>query len=88
MKQVSFRVSLVDNHGKKFYYDRLGSGGGLNLYTGKKPKTKQEREEAEEIPLTFFTEEELVETFITQVRRKHLYSDLRKGYYACAGVSV
>lgn len=88
MKEVSFRVSLIDNHGKRFYYDRLGSEGGLNLYSGTKPRGTKEREETEQIPLESFSEEELIEQFVRQVSRKRILSDLKRGRIAYAGLSV
>ena len=87
MKEVSFRIPLVDGEGREFYYDSKGEGG-LNLYQGKKPRTKQEREENEAIPLKFFTEEQLVKMFVKRIKKKRLYNDLKSGNISCVGLSI
>ncbi|MFT5780345.1 MAG: hypothetical protein ACI837_003307 [Crocinitomicaceae bacterium] len=90
MKEMSFRISLVDNHGRKFYHDRSGMEGELNLFFGKKPKSKPgEDEELEDpVPLNFFSEQVIVEDFMKQIRRKHVLTDLKKGNFAYVGLSI
>lgn len=88
MQQVSFRIPLVKKSGGNFYYDAKGELGGLNLYSGKKPKTKQEREENQAFPLKNYTEEELIALFLRQVQKKRLYSDIRSGRIAFVGLSI
>lgn len=85
MEQVSFRVPLVDNSGKSFYYDPKGNAGGLNLYQGKSPKTKEEREN--QIALTNYTQEEIVGLFMQRVDRK-MISNLKKGNISFVGLSL
>jgi len=85
MEKVSFRVPLVDAQGKSFYYDPKGNAGGLNLYKGKSPKTKEEREN--QIALSNFTQEELVAIFIQRIDRKML-SNLKKGNISFVGMSL
>ena len=88
LKEVSFRIPLVDDKNRKFYYDSKGSGGGLNLYFGKKPRGEQERDEAEQIPLPFYSETELLSLFIREVKRQGIYADLKRGLYAYVGLHV
>ncbi len=85
MQQVSFRVPLVDHEKDAFYYDPKGSEGGLNLYKGKRPKTKEEREN--QIALRNYSQQELVELFVDEIDRKIL-SNLKKGNIGFAGISV
>ncbi|MCR9172170.1 MAG: hypothetical protein NXI10_06745 [bacterium] len=85
MEQVSFRVPLVDVMGNSFYYDPKGNAGGLNLYRGKSPKTKEEREN--QVPLRKYSQEELVEIFMRRMDKKMLNS-LRKGNIAFVGLSL
>jgi hypothetical protein len=90
MKEMSFRISLVDNHGRRFYHDRQGPEGELNLFFGKRPTKKAgEDEEVEDpVPLNFFSEQVMVESFLKQIRRKNVLSDLKKGNFAYVGLSV
>lgn len=85
MRQVSFRVPLVDTEKEAFYYDSKGNNGGLNLYKGKRPKTKEERESQE--PLRQYSQQELLEIFIKRMDRKIL-ADLKKGNIGFVGLSV
>lgn len=90
-KQISFRIPLADNEGKRFYYDRKGPSGGMNLYTGRKPKKRLDADDEdyeEPIPLNYNTEEVLVEKFLKELRRKSIMADLKRGGFAYAGVSV
>lgn len=88
MEEFSFRIPLVNRAGERYYYDAKGEAGGLNLYRGKKPKTKQEREETEAVPLDFFTEEQLLEIFIKRIRRNRIYQDIKSGNVSCVGLSI
>lgn len=88
LKEISFRIPLVNDRNSKFYYDPKGSGGGLNLYFGRKPKNQREREEINQVPLPLYTESELLDLFITEVKRKGVYSDLKKGLYAYVGLHL
>lgn len=85
MEQVSFRVPLVDDMGESFYYDAKGNADGLNLYTGKRPKTKEERES--QIALTNYSQEEITALFLRMVDRK-IVNNLKKGNIAFVGMSV
>lgn len=90
-KEISFRIKLVNNHGKKFYCDKKIGVSELNLYSGKKPKglTKAEKEELPDpTPLDYFTEKELVDQFWRQLRRNKVIRDLKSGRYACVGINV
>lgn len=88
MRQYSFRIPLVDNFGMKFYYDRSGLNGGLNLYSGTRPKSAEEREEHDPVPLVFFSERVLVEKFMREIRRKRILPDLKRGGFSFVGVSI
>lgn len=90
MKTVSFRITLVNNHGRKFYYDGNGEEGQLNLYLGRKKsfKAKDEEEEPERTPLIFFTGEELLTAFERKIHRDAVWSDLKHGVYSYVGLSV
>ena len=91
MREVSFRIKLVDNHGRRFFYDKKGPEGELNLYSGTvRDKKKAEEEEGTEelTPLSFHDETKLIKEFERQVKRKGLISDLRKGHFAYVGLSV
>lgn len=90
-KEISFRIKLVNNHGKKFYCDKKAGVSDLNLYAGKKPTglTKSEKEERPDpIPLDYFTEENLVDQYVKQLRRQKIMRDLKRGRYACVGINV
>lgn len=90
-KEISFRIKLVNNHGKKFYCDKKVGVSDLNLYSGKKPTglTRSEKEEMPDpIPLDYFTEQDLVDQFIKQLSRKKIMRDLKSGRYACVGINV
>lgn len=90
-KEVSFRIKLVNNHGKRFYCDKKAGVSDLNLYSGKKPTglTKSEKEEQPDpIPLDYFTEQDLVDQFIRQLSRQKIMRDLKAGRYACVGINV
>lgn len=89
--EISFRINLVDNHGKRFYCDKKPGLVDHNLYAGKKPTglTKEEKEELPDpIPLQFFSELELVDQFVQQLKRQKIYRDLKGGRYACVGINV
>lgn len=90
LNAVSFRIKLVNNQGKRFYYDRKGSSGGLNLYTGKKVSNNSADDEDSEsqVPLKYFTEKELVKRFEKELRRKTVITDLKRGSYSFVGLSV
>lgn len=90
LRSAVFRISLVDNEGKQFYYDRNGSPDQLNLFKGTYPTFKERMEEdaPEPEPLRFFSEEEIVQQFERQLRRQSQYSDLRNGNFCCVGISV
>jgi len=90
MKEVSFRISLIDNFGKKFYYDKKGSLANHHLYSGEKPKNNNEEDEnyIEPVPLEYFSEVILVEKFMIEIKRKGLMLDLKKGLYSYIGLSV
>ncbi|MDG1332280.1 MAG: hypothetical protein P8P74_08110 [Crocinitomicaceae bacterium] len=90
-KEISFRVKLVNNHGKKFYCDKKPGICEFNLYAGKKPTglTKEEKENLPDpTPLDYFTEQQLVDQFWRQMRRNKIIKDLKRGRYACVGVNV
>lgn len=90
-REISFRVKLVNNHGRRFYCDKKPGISELNLYAGKKPTglTKEEKEELPDpIPLEYFTEQELVDQFSRQLRRNTMIRDLKRGRYACIGLNV
>lgn len=89
--EISFRIKLVNNHGKRYYYDKRVGLSDHNLYVGKKPKglTKEEKEELPDpIPLSLFTEEELVELFVKQLKKENVIRDVRRGRYSCIGINV
>jgi hypothetical protein len=88
IRSISFRIPLVNNHGKKFYYDRKGAKGELNLFYGSPPKTKLEREKSEQEPLGFFTEEELIEKSLRKMRKRGVFADVKRGYYSYVGVKI
>ena len=90
-KEISFRIMLVNNHGKRFYCDKKVGVSDLNLYSGKKPTglTKSEKEEQPDpVPLDYFTEQDLVNQFMKQLNRQKIMRDLKSGRYACVGISV
>ena len=90
-KEISFRIKLVNNHGRKFYCDKKVGISELNLYAGKKPigLTKEEKEELPDpIPLDYSTEQQLVDQFWRELRRNSIIRDLKRGRYACVGVNV
>ena len=90
-REISFRIKLVNNHGKRFYCDKKVGISELNLYAGKKPTglTKEEREELPDpTPLNYFTEQEIADQLWKQLRRYRIISDLKRGRYACVGLSV
>lgn len=86
---VSFRISLVDNAGRRFYYDRHGAESELNLFQGKRPEFKTAEEDTDEpVPLKFFTQEELVHQFLHALRKQSVYGELKSGVYAGAAISI
>lgn len=85
MKQVSFRVPLVKLIGRKFYYDPKGKDGGSNLYMGKRPLTKEEREN--QIALGNYSMRELGDLFMDLIPRK-IRAELDKGNIAYVGLNV
>jgi len=91
MKEVSFRISLIDNYGKKFYYDKDGTIVQHNLYSGKKPIKNDDYNDEDYIepkPLSYFSEKVLVEKFLKEVKRKGMKLDLKRGLYSFVGLSV
>jgi hypothetical protein len=90
-KQISFRMKLLDNNGKPYYLDKKAGVSELDLYVGKKPTglSKSEMEDLPDpIPLELMTENQLVEQFTTQIKRKKLMNDLKRGRYAFVGINV
>jgi hypothetical protein len=90
-KEISFRIRLVNNNGKKFYCDKNAEISVLNLYSGKKPTglTKEEKEEqSDPIPLEYFSEQELMDQFVKELNKQKILRDLKSGRYACVGVNV
>lgn len=93
-KDLSFRIKLVDNEGRKFYYDKKPGLSELNLYQGKKPTGGSKTDDADEeelpdpVPLEYFTEEELVKQFTRELKRSSVMADLNRGRYACIGLHV
>lgn len=86
---VSFRISLVDNAGLRFYYDRNGPENAPNLFQGKRQEfTVHEEDEEEPVPLRFFTQEELVKRFLHELRKHPVYGELKSGVYVGAAISV
>ncbi len=88
IKSVSFRIPLVNNHAKKYYYDRKGIAGELNLFYGNAPKTKEEREEMVQEPLPFYSEKELLEKSMHKLRKRGVLGDVKRGYYAYVGIKI
>ncbi len=89
-EQVSFRISLVDAGKNRFYFDRKGSEGGLNLYEGKRPKSRVDADgnELEQIPLKLTHEEDFVEKFEREIKRNGWFTDLKRGRYSYVGLNV
>jgi hypothetical protein len=85
-----FRISLVDNEDKQFYYDRHGSTEQLNLFKGKYPSYKERMDEdaPEPEPLKFFTEEEILKQFERELKKQSQFSDLHRGNFCSVGISV
>jgi lysyl-tRNA synthetase class II len=79
IRAVSFRIPLVNNHGKKFYYDRKGVKGELNLFYGNQPKNSKEREEMVQ---------ELIEKGIRKIRSRGIFGDLKSGNYSFVGIKI
>ncbi|MFT6500101.1 MAG: hypothetical protein ACJASQ_000208 [Crocinitomicaceae bacterium] len=88
IRAVSFRIPLVNNHGKKFYYDRKGVEGELNLFYGNQPRNSKEREEMVQEELDFFTEEELIEKGIRKMRSRGILGDVKRGNYSFVGIKI
>lgn len=90
-KQVSFRLELMNDARKSFYYDKRAGVSELNLYKGKKPSglTKKEKEELPDpIPVPYMTEEELLKQFIVEISRQKIGTDLKRGKYAYVGLQI
>lgn len=87
IQTASFRIDLMDHQGEAYYYDRKGPEGSLNLYQGKRPQTKEEKEETP-VPVPFMTEEQLEEQMIKYLKRRRLYRPLKRGIYSYVGVQV
>ncbi len=90
-QQVSFRLDLVDNKKKRFYFDKKPGISDLNLYKGKKPRglTKKEKEELPDpIPLPIMTETQLIDQFVLQIKHRTIISDLKRGKYAFVGLYI
>ncbi|MDX2361043.1 MAG: hypothetical protein QNK23_09570 [Crocinitomicaceae bacterium] len=88
IKSLSFRITLVNNHGRRFYHDRKGPEGQLNLYMGNRPSVLENEEDIELEPVTFHHEDYLVAEFLRKIRKKSMLSELRRGVYAYVGISV
>lgn len=87
IQTFSCRVNLMNSGGKKFYYDRSGTKGELNLYLGERPKTKEEKE-AEKIPVSFCTEAQINEQIMHYLARQGIIRKLKKGIYTYVGISI
>lgn len=90
-KQVSFRVNLIQDENKRFYYDKKPGISDVNLYKGKKPVrlTKKEKEELPDpTPLRYMTEKELLNQFVSEIKHKKVISDLKRGKYAYVGLHI
>lgn len=89
-EQISFRVPLVDKGKNGFYFDRKGSEGGLNLYKGKRPKSRvdEDGDDIEQIPLELMTEQDLIEKFEREIKRSGWFTNLKRGRYSYVGLSV
>lgn len=85
---VSFRLHLTDNSRRKLYYDKEGEGDGFQLYYGKRPSKKQLEEGYEPMEVEAKTHEKLLEEILVLLRRRGVYSDIRKGIYSNIGVAI
>ncbi len=86
-RQISFRMELVDNPRKDFYHDRSGPEGQLNLYEGSIPRTEEEQDR-EQVPLAAFTQSDLMDEFVRELKKKGLYREVIRGVYSFTGVSA
>lgn len=90
-KQISFRIELIQNDNKRFYYDKKPGISDVHLYKGKKPRnlSKKKKEELPDpTPLRYMTETELLNQFVSQLKRQQLISDVKRGKYAYVGLHI
>lgn len=93
VKEYSFRIKLVSNHGKKFHYDSKKGKNAINLFYGKsgKRKVKNENGEWEEVekePLPLQTEVEIFASIERELKRKGIHRAIKKGWFNYFGVSI
>lgn len=87
LKTTSFRIPLMETPNRGFYFDRHGDEGALNLYQGKRPTSKEDKEK-EKIPVRCYTEKELVDRLLKNLNRGGFYRGIRNGIYTFVGVSI
>lgn len=87
LRTTSFRIPLMETPNRGFYYDRHGEEGELNLFQGKRPRSKEEKDE-EKIPVRSFTEKELLDRLLKNLNRGGFYRGIRNGIFTFVGVSI
>lgn len=86
IETVAFEIPLVKKTSKYFHYNKKGTAGGFNLYKGKSiPKKTKADPEPEEIPLEFYTYEEIRHLIKKQFTRKKVYRHLAEKHIAAFG---
>lgn len=93
VKEFSFRIKLVSNHGKKFHYDSKKGKNAINLFYGRSGQRKVknedgEWEEVEKEPLPLLTEIEIFGAIERELKRKGILRAVKKGWFNYFGVSV
>lgn len=89
INSTSCRIKLVNNRGKKFFYfNDKNAPNDINLFFGKKP-TKREIDEGfvlEKLPL--YTDEQLLEQIIKELRRSKMFRQLKRGNFSYIGLKI
>ncbi|WP_343603789.1 hypothetical protein [Fluviicola sp.] len=85
---VSFEIPLVKQQGH-FHYNKNGPEGGFNLYEGKtKPKKTKEDPEPEEVPLDFYTYEQIQQRIHRELSRRKAYRYFNEKQVAAFGYCI
>lgn len=89
IESISFEIPLVKKTSLNFHYNKSGPDGGFNLYEGKsKPRATKEKPEPEEVPLAFYSYEEIRQLIKSQFTRKKITRYLSEKNIAAFGYYI
>ncbi len=87
IEMYSFSVDLVETKNKRYFYDKRGSAGGLNLYQGSKKDVKKP-EDYDYIPLKEKTYEAIQKEIENRIRKLKISKNLSAGAFSYVGIEI